>query len=136
MRWAPWLLLLNACFLVGVVRGMTPDSVVVPGLADAPGEGAVQVQEAGTASLEDYLPLPGMSGWEETRDACTDMEAFLQAASRVLEKGGHLPPIRPGQQILSPHGNCGVQDTGVSQLLAVYAGAFEQAGLVFPGVVQ
>jgi len=130
VRLVPLVLLLNAGFLVAVVRGelardVSPD-LDLP-VVEAPTEGSAPQRE-----LRDHLPLPGMEGWNESGSACVAMEAFLQAASIELERAGHQAPVRPGQKILHPDGVCRVDDLGTGQLLNGYRAAFAKAGLDFP----
>jgi hypothetical protein len=132
VRLAPWLFLLNAFFLGGVVWGRVIErSSYLPA---SPENGQVLEEKPSPAdeTLAGHLPLPGMAGWDENRSACEDLEAFLQAAARSLEAAGHLPPIRPGQQILPPEGRCLVTDLGVARLIDGFRQAFLGAGLIFP----
>jgi hypothetical protein len=128
----PWLLLLNAAFLGGVVWGVMSDPS--SGLPTVP----VTVQAASESpspsneTLASHLPLPGMDGWDEKRSACEDLEAFFQAAARSLEAAGHLPPIRPGQRILPQEGRCLVSDLGIARIMDGFRQAFVGAGLHFP----
>lgn len=130
MRLVPLILLVNLGFLGTVVRGMMVDPVQASPSADV--LETLPVTSDVLPSLQDLLPLPGMEDWNPEDDSCAAMEAFLQAASVELERKGHQPPIRPGQQILRSGGLCSLEEKGSAQLIGRYRQAFEDADLFFP----